>query len=302
MEEVIDNITILDIHRFINESRDVKSSRAIFVSPIPIPLSHKHIDTNIKKYEYMFYEHQPENIYERCLLLIFNDRTFLYFKYGKYYEIVLDSPSYNLINDTIIDCHYDTETGTIILKDLIVWKRTKMYCEYFNERYECLKEIHSCLSFDSFHVDILTYYNYRNFVHDPTSTFESFESLVFVPMTLTIGINIQRTMFLYEKYPSMFLFIELTPDTNTVVLSCWNNNYTETVMFATTTSDTVLIDTMRNLSKTRKLGFFKYKDNTFDLIQICNETYKNAYTLRMLEQVFVMNKEHIDIKEIFTDP
>lgn len=295
MELITDSFFVQDLHEFINNIRDLHTKRQVFTSPVPVPISRNHIQQHLHNYEYVFCPYQHEGYYDRCLLVLYRYTIVLFFKNGfRHYRLPRSTypPS---LDGTIIDAHY--RDNTLILKDVLAYNHRKYYCEYFDARFDVLKSIQCALGtiLAPIEVQLTEYTNYHTFIYNTidseTMDWSTMENIVFVPKTLSMGINMQRTSFVYERYPLLILFVSKNDET--IRLSCWNNERTEQILFASSTDVR-----WENVAEEQHVGLVQYKDDAYDYIEKCDPS-KQVFTLRVLEQIFVMYKETIEPRDLF---
>lgn len=311
MSEIQNQNLIEYVHNVINTCRNIKTSRNVFTLPIPIPLERHHIKDNLNTYDYVIYENSEDIKGERVLLvfLTYDNEHYIiaYTKDNRYYnltcELVFKQYDKDIFNNTILECILHRELKKLVVRDIISFSNETVYNVFFGTRKEYMVQIIDEI-FDkeqSNYSLVLTEFNdFNNIKYDYTehNYKDKFNSLIFVPQTIPIGINIQRTMFYWENVPSMTLNLFKNTEKNKLEISTIDNKKKENVLFASIDFTSEKAKCFENVNDGLYDFTYNMEKRTFEILR--DKTYNNKpHSLRILEQIFCSIRESISCDDIF---
>ena len=298
-------------HDILNTYRHLSTKRFIFALPVPLALEQKHIAQNLKRFEYVAYESSFSFDSLRLVLVFFDGYAIGYSKFGKHYdlsELINITQVEGKENVTIVDAFVNLDKMQIYLTDVLHHDEESYYMRYFDSRKTCLVTlIEEDLDKVRTHVDVFypDFYNYDDllFSYDEMKdkVIKDFKRVVFVPKSIPIGINIQRTMFIWERDPYCFLKIKLDKEKKLVELFALNNNYnkSEELLFASiSTEEEAAIEFLKDYEGDGVYSM-TYSNETFKIKHKEEET-KRPSVMRFLEQLFCIYRDDITSQTLFT--
>jgi len=329
----------------------------IFCLPTPVPLDETLLTNNLQKYNYMFYckKNNPESCSIPAILAFYiNSLTsqktiMLYLKNNLYYELNVDDYPLHTNNNnecdndgydcykndepdiiynlgTILSCTYYFDTYECICNDMVVFKGIPCYLESFYTRLDYL-----CVFFEYYYttpslnknvlLDIRKerFYNYSDFCFhiQNDNDITSFSSFIFIPCSLPLGINIQRTFFFYNKDIYFNLYVSIT-ENDISLYSVHNDNKEQLVLFASvnrTTPEGIEFYTKYCSIVESNTAVFHSPPLLMNILYIPESQtflpqpipnaiqfmkYKECLNLRFLELLFVTLKNNISLNNIFS--
>ncbi|AOM63457.1 hypothetical protein [Heterosigma akashiwo virus 01] len=316
MEFLDNNELITYMHHLINSKRNIKTQRTIFALPIAIPLEREMVENNIRRFEYSIMK--ISNVYDNTRVMVtcfkYNNEnyTVLFNKKGMYYDYSNKIKfSDDVYNATILDCDLIVNEDKLLIRDILCYKGEPCFNVYAGFRKEYMFQLlgdidkeKTCISLEMYKV-----YDYNEFKENLKESGEEmplldFDKLLFIPKTIPIGINIQRTMFFWEHTPGMFLKMNVN-DTTITLSACSNTSEKDNVVIATIKRDCdrgqQILDTVDVKTIDGKVCYMNYdnENETFKVCKVIDDDTIKADTLRIIEQVFCMNKENIKLEDIF---
>ena len=328
----------------------------IFCLPTPVPLDDTLLTNNLQKYDYMFYckHNNPESCSIPAIVSFYinpvtcQKTIMIYLKNGMYYELNVDDypfiveeeeqvsikePDVIYTLGTIFSCTYYFDTYECIFNDVVVFKGIPCYLESFYTRLDYL-----CTFFEYYYTPssykngVLvefkkeTFYNYKDFCfhiqqndenNNNNTILTSHSSFIFIPCSLPLGINIQRTFFFYNKEHYFNLYVSIT-ENDISLYSVHNENKEQLVLFAsvqrTTPEGLDFYEKYCSIVQSNTIVFnsppflmnilYLPETQTFLPQPIPNSLqfmkYKECLNLRFLELLFVTIKKNITLNNIFS--
>lgn len=301
---------IQKFHNVLNINRGIYTKRFIFTLPTPLTLERKFIEHNLTNFEYTVYESSFSYDSVRMVLVFFDDHVMGYTKDGKHYDLsellALNETFKEKNNVTIVDAFLNIDKMEMYITDVIHHDHSSYYMAYFDVRKSCLvKIIEEDLDKVKTHIDVLypNFYNYKDIVYcydEMRDMIENdFKRVIFVPKTIPIGINIQRTMFMWEKDPQCLLKVTANEENGIIKLFA-KKNYKED-------EDTLFASIMLEKDEAKDFmtdyegpGLYSllYKNDTFKIKNKCKKK-RGPNMLRYLEQFFCTYRDSITLDDIF---